>query len=479
MQKDSFSQFNRLADLEAGLELRQVLHPLLKWWWTLLFVPLLCSATAYYLMQSSPRYYQAQTVLQFGLPLSQANNQLPLPPLPLLGPTYKELVMSEQFLKVVAAQPGINQTVPELQEAIIAYHTYWTTTIEIQATTSSPTQTLAILNTVNSLLFTQTPELTQLRLNFISQRQTELQNQNNALQQQIDSLTRQLDAPANDANANVITATLNDLRNQMDRNNAESQGLDFYLTRVESYQLHADLMPTLINLTLGPKPLDAAVALWVVGLALTVLLIYLFEKLGNFIYSVQEIENITGQQAALVLDRKAYKGSPSQLAQAWDLLASEIVATYFNTKSSILLTVLYDQPDNISSSSSSNRNKGGISARHPVQVAALADALSRLGVKTTINSLKSFGNASSLFSNNELEGDEDLYTGETGRILECGLVGLAWPTAPHILRYLSSRSVGLIVLFDLNRSKKSSLNQLARSIKMYANPRNIKTIVQV
>ncbi len=452
-----------LSEPSNGVELRQFLRPLLKWWWALLLVPALCGGIAFYLMQQSPRYYQAQTVLEFGQPLTQTENQLPLPPIPILGPTYKELVVSDQFLQLVVAQLGPNNTpsVAQLQKDVIAYHTYWTNTIQIQITANDPIQTLNILNTINSILINQTPQLTELQKKFITQHQAELTAQNTEDQKQIDSLNNQLDQANNTLtqdSINNITNSIEQLKSQIDDNNAELQGLAFYINQIQTYQLHAEIAPTLINSTLGPKPLDAALALGSLSLALLLVIIFLLEKTNDKLQSVEQLEKITGQRATIIRDT-----AQEVSQQDWELFASEIFATYNVTQQSAILLVLHDQMEP--------------KHQQPPVVEALVKALLRVGVSSHISTFQNLASANPIRTLTKPRYQSEVLTPDSLPPFECQLIVQSLPVTKEALHYFSLYCDGVIVLAELNYSTKKNLIQLAGFLKNQ--PVNIKSVVQV
>jgi capsular polysaccharide biosynthesis protein len=127
-----FNSAEAVTNSQQSLELRQVLRPLLRWWWALIVVPVLSGVIAFYLIQHSTHYYQARTLLNIGPSLRQLDSQAPLLVTIRLGSMYSQIVNQEYFLTTVAQQSNSGLTSDQIRQSVVAYFNTSTPFLEIQ-----------------------------------------------------------------------------------------------------------------------------------------------------------------------------------------------------------------------------------------------------------------------------------------------------------------------------------------------------------
>ncbi len=446
---------------EVTVELRELLRPLLDWWWALLIVPLLSGAIAYYMVQKSPTYYQARVLLNIGPAVKEIKDQSPSLITLRLGSSYGQVVYQDTFLALVALEANVGLSADEIKQATVVQFTPGTPFFEIQMVDSNPTRVVTLLDKMTQLLTSEAPQVRELKRksqqNFVTSRKAELANLISNLRQKIEKGDSDLpsDSGTDIENAIVKQPTLPP-QTQLDAYNEELNQLAKINPETEPNQINIIEKPYLVSGKLGAQPGNAAIAMGSVGLALVVLLVYSLNGLDSRVRRHYQIR--------LLLNWPILLQKKQKLAQtSFDMLASELVSAYHRDAVTVRLMVVHEK-----------RTVGVEEA-----IGKLGESLSQLGLNVTIT----VGGIGQTFINEpvveilqpdyveviNISEDEALFGEESATGIvnfrplnsQWELISQEWPAPTRHLTNLGLTCTGSIIMCGLNRSHKKSLRTLS------------------
>ncbi len=442
---------------DGGLELRLLLRPLVKWWWLLIIVPILCGGVAYYTIQRGTTYYQARTLLNIGPSLKQIEDQAPPLVTLRLGAIYSQLLVHENFLKMVAQQSEAHLTEEQIRQSVVVYFRSGTPYFEVQIVDSNASRCLLTLKTIAKLLTEESPQLQELskalQQKFLVERQLELENLIDYRKYELTELNQQLGVDGETSGKNIlITNNTNILKSEVENYSQELKEIEQFTSNTEPNQLQIVEEPHLIPLVLGPQPKNAALALAVISLTLLIILIYLIEKLDNRVLNKQQVAQLLGRPILLLKHRRR-----NQYLHQLELLAADLLASYSANRNCDRLRVLvvYEQY-----------------TRDVVQlVQGLAKALAELGVSVNVVIARDSTSGRKSRQTSSKDTMDTIETMTTQLPLEDGefqntavqweFMVQSWPTSLKYLSVISTDCDSALVLCSLKRSKKKALSGLA------------------
>lgn len=457
---------DRLTPSVLSLELRQILHPLWRWWWALLVVPVLSGAIAYFLVQHSTHYYQARTLVNIGPSLRQLDKQAPMLVTIRLGAIYSQIINQEYFLTTVAQQSNSGLTEEQIRQSVVAYFNSSTPFLEIQFVDSNADRAKLILKTMSDLLTHESPRLKELRSslqrNFLQQRQQELTRLIDRGKSQLEKAqaTPGPEVVATDDNL-LQDRAINGLKNDLEGYQEELQEILQFTSSDEPNQIQIIEQPHIIPLTLGPQPKNAAIALACLSLVLLVALILLIQKLDSRVNSPLQVEQLLGWRVIPSKKRRQHRLN----IQFYDLLAAELIATYNYTSApvKIRLLMLYEQ----------NTADALLTAQ------SLAESLARLGLSVKVYKGQSTP-LPGLRTNNYAAQQDIIETFVASSATtedpiqefsiekatyDWEIVTQSWLASPSYIARLSLDCTQALVLCSLRRSRKKTLADLSAFLR--------------
>jgi len=452
---------NTSQTTKVSVELRELLRPLLDWWWALLIVPILSGAIAYYMVQKSPTYYQARVLLNIGPTVKEIKNQTP-PLITLrLGSSYGQVVYQDTFLALVAQEANVGLSADEIKQATVVQFTPGTPFFEIHVVDSSATRPLTLLDTMTRLLTSEAPQVRELKRksqqNFVASRKAKLADLITNLKQKIDNgdSSPPSDSGTDAENAIVKQPTLPP-QTQLDAYTEELSELIKITPDSEPNQINIIEQPYLVSGKLGAQPSAAATAMGLVGLSLVVVLVYLLNGLDSRVRRPYHIRFILNWPILLLRKRKLAETN-------FDMLAAELVSAYHRDAVTVRLMLVHE------------KRTTGVEET----INKLGESLSRLGLNITITV---GGIGQTLINESAAEfiqpgtsevidnlGEEAVFGEESATGLvsytplnsQWELISQEWPAPTRHLTNLGRTCTGSIILCGLNRSHKKSLRTLS------------------
>ncbi len=466
-----------------SLEMGQLLAPLRRYWWILLVVPLISAWVGSWLVQSGPTYYQGRVLIGVGPDIRQVKEDIPALVTIRLVSGYSKLVQQDNFLGMVVEQSKTGMTVNQLRQTTVVSGVIGTPYLEIQYVDNNSGRVITVLNTMRDLLRSQAPQARDLRFksqqDFILARRVELNGLIENRKAELAALTRQEQAQTDaekdiQASSDPNARTLNTVKGELESYKQELNDLDLYGSSNELNQMYVVDEPYLLPVKMGVQPRDAAVAMGVFSLALTIIVLALLEKFYPVIRSSRQVEELLGYPvifARRVRQRRHGSGANSR-SEAYDGLAAELVIAYcdrLNLTDVRLLMIHEAHTEEVT-----------------LKLRSLAQALARLGLATTVVRAVGRGRGERnqprpealeqdvieiiLPGGGESTSESGVEIGLQPIFARCELVSQIWPCSPRFLAEWSGECHGTLILCSLERSNKKALADLAQVIKNFPLP---------
>lgn len=458
-----------------GLELRQILRPLLRWWWALLIVPALCGGIAFYLIQRSPTYYQARTLLNVGPDPAFIPGELPELTIIRLGHSYAKIAQEDQFIQEVIKEAKSPLSVQDIKQATVVFYVGGSQLFGIQTVDSDSERALTLLNTMNKLLQSRTPEtdkiLRESERKFQSTRLTELKTALDANKTALRKINDELQSLSNSNSVGDLTlvAQAYDIKDKLNRFELEYRELDGFVNGIDPNLFRVVADPWLVDVELGPQPRNAAVAMGTVSLTLLLIFIYWLEKLDSRVRTALQAEKLLGQKVIMALPngkrKRFFKGRqvyPLDAALCYDLLATELTSNYDPQTGNHRVLIVHEQ----------------YSVGVEGLLNGLAEALAREGIQAqVVESLaaRALITASSPAAIAARSGGGGAVALQEAPDLEWNLINQNWPSNEEYLRYLNGECAEVLVVCSLKRSRRRNLSKLHAFLE--ANNSNVMGLV--
>lgn len=274
------------------MDLRRQIAVARHWLWLLIAGVVVGAGSAFLVSNALPRTYEATTTLIVGQSLSAANPEYnDVLTSQRLSQTYSRLATTRPLLDRVIGKLGLATTAEELSATVRAQATRDSTLIEIVATDRDPTQAAAIANALSEELLSASPAIQGRQLGvqrYIDDELAALQSQMETAQAEIARLAGVADRTA-EQNRDLEAAQLRLLTSRstyttlLSFSSTSSPNL---LTVVEP------AIPALEPAT--PRVLLNTLLAAIVGLMISLAIVFVVEHLDDSIKSVDDVEAIVG-----------------------------------------------------------------------------------------------------------------------------------------------------------------------------------------
>jgi len=420
-------------------------------------IPVISGIIAYVIIQHGTKYYQGRELLIVSPSFKQIKDQTPDLITIRLGGSYSKLLKQENFLANIAQRFNGKLSTEELNRSLVILLSAGTPFFEVRYVDTNPERTLQVLDTIVEMLTNETPLLKELRQKvqkqFIAERRTELISLIDKGTKEITSLESQRGVRGEVIELNAqLDFQIRDIKNASDAYTAELQALSkFESDGSEANQIHVIEKSSLISGALGPQPRNAALAMGLISLFLTILLITFLQRISGRILDEVDLRELTGWE---ILTRLSQFDDHEKL----ELLTSELMLLFEKLPQTEKRRVLVVCEQNVKSSSQI--------------LTCFSAAIQQFGYSVEkITEIQSHTNVGNIREDPEIYESVPINTFEDNGVVTvlpvktsalCELVSLRWPTTLSALGKQVFESDCVLILLSLRYSKRANILKLTK-----------------